>query len=156
MVESAAIQQQLNIRRMSVEDVPAVTDIEHVSFMGSTWTIDAFYHEILENNFAHYFIMEYENKVIGYCGIWIVVDQAQITTIAIEPNYRGLGLGQLMLKYVMNFASAVATLMSLEVRVENRTAQHVYEKLGFEYGGRRKNYYGDGEDALVMWVNLNE
>ncbi|REI33683.1 ribosomal protein S18-alanine N-acetyltransferase [Staphylococcus felis] len=141
---------------MSVEDVPAVTDIEHVSFMGSTWTIDAFYHEILENNFAHYFIMEYENKVIGYCGIWIVVDQAQITTIAIEPNYRGLGLGQLMLKYVMNFASAVATLMSLEVRVENRTAQHVYEKLGFEYGGRRKNYYGDGEDALVMWVNLNE
>ncbi|REH78948.1 ribosomal protein S18-alanine N-acetyltransferase [Staphylococcus felis] len=141
---------------MSVEDVPAVTDIEHVSFMGSTWTIDAFYHEILENNFAHYFIMEYENKVIGYCGICIVVDQAQITTIAIEPNYRGLGLGQLMLKYVMNFASAVATLMSLEVRVENRTAQHVYEKLGFEYGGRRKNYYGDGEDALVMWVNLNE
>lgn len=156
MVESAAIQQQLNIRRMSVEDVPAVTDIERVSFMGSSWTIDAFYHEILENNFAHYFIMEYENKVIGYCGIWIVVDQAQITTIAIEPNYRGLGLGQLMLKYVMNFASAVATLMSLEVRVENRTAQHVYEKLGFEYGGRRKNYYGDGEDALVMWVNLNE
>ncbi|MBH9580556.1 ribosomal protein S18-alanine N-acetyltransferase [Staphylococcus felis] len=141
---------------MSVEDVPAVTDIERVSFMGSSWTIDAFYHEILENNFAHYFIMEYENKVIGYCGIWIVVDQAQITTIAIEPNYRGLGLGQLMLKYVMNFASAVATLMSLEVRVENRTAQHVYEKLGFEYGGRRKNYYGDGEDALVMWVNLNE
>ncbi len=156
MVESAAIQQQLNIRRMSVEDVPAVTDIERVSFMGSSWTIDAFYHEILENNFAHYFIMEYENKVIGYCGIWIVVDQAQITTIAIEPNYRGLGLGQLMLKYVMNFASAVATLMSLEVRVENHTAQHVYEKLGFEYGGRRKNYYGDGEDALVMWVNLNE
>ncbi|AVP37682.1 ribosomal-protein-alanine N-acetyltransferase [Staphylococcus felis] len=141
---------------MSVEDVPAVTDIERVSFMGSSWTIDAFYHEILENNFAHYFIMEYENKVIGYCGIWIVVDQAQITTIAIEPNYRGLGLGQLMLKYVMNFASAVATLMSLEVRVENHTAQHVYEKLGFEYGGRRKNYYGDGEDALVMWVNLNE
>ncbi|UXR87857.1 ribosomal protein S18-alanine N-acetyltransferase [Staphylococcus felis] len=141
---------------MSVEDVPAVTDIERVSFMGSSWTIDAFYHEILENNFAHYFIMEYENKVIGYCGIWIVVDQAQITTIAIEPNYRGLGLGQLMLKYVMNFASAVATLMSLEVRVENRTAQYVYEKLGFEYGGRRKNYYGDGEDALVMWVNLNE
>lgn len=156
MVESAAIQQQLNIRRMSVEDVPAVTDIERVSFMGSSWTIDAFYHEILENNFAHYFIMEHENKVIGYCGIWIVVDQAQITTIAIEPNYRGLGLGQLMLKYVMNFASAVATLMSLEVRVENHTAQHVYEKLGFEYGGRRKNYYGDGEDALVMWVNLNE
>ncbi|REI00878.1 ribosomal-protein-alanine N-acetyltransferase [Staphylococcus felis] len=141
---------------MSVEDVPAVTDIERVSFMGSSWTIDAFYHEILENNFAHYFIMEYENKVIGYCGIWIVVDQAQITTIAIEPNYRGLGLGQLMLKYVMNFASVVATLMSLEVRVENHTAQHVYEKLGFEYGGRRKNYYGDGEDALVMWVNLNE
>ncbi|REH89792.1 ribosomal protein S18-alanine N-acetyltransferase [Staphylococcus felis] len=141
---------------MSVEAVPAVTDIERVSYMERSWTIDAFYHDILENNFAHYFIMEYENKVIGYCGIWIVVDQAQITTIAIEPNYRVLGLGQLMLKYVMNFASAVATLMSLEVRVENRTAQHVYEKLGFEYGGRRKNYYGDGEDALVMWVNLNE
>ncbi|MGV3244411.1 ribosomal protein S18-alanine N-acetyltransferase [Staphylococcus sp. 11261D007BR] len=141
---------------MTVQDVPMVNHIEQLSFNDSSWTKDAFYHELLENNFAHYFVIEYDNDIIGYCGIWIVIDQAQVTTIAITPHNRGIGLGQLLLQYVMNYAAHSATTMSLEVRVENETAQHVYQKLGFEYGGRRKNYYGDGKDALVMWVNLND
>ncbi|WP_198618759.1 ribosomal protein S18-alanine N-acetyltransferase [Staphylococcus canis] len=141
---------------MTVEDVPRVSDIERMSFDDSSWTVDAFYHELLENNFAHYFVIEYHDAIIGYCGVWIVLDQAQITTIAIAPDYRGLGLGQLLLNYALNFSRAAATTMSLEVRVENETAQHVYKKLGFQYGGRRKNYYGEGKDALVMWVSLND
>ena len=141
---------------MVKEDVPAIFDIERVSFQQSSWTIDAFYHELEQNHFAHYFVMTYDEKIIGYIGLWIVVDQAQITTVAVAPEYRGYGLGQLLLNYAKNFASTIATMMSLEVRENNHVAQHVYQKMGFEFGGKRKNYYGDGEDAYVMWVNLDD
>ena len=73
-------EEQLNIRKMSVEDVPQVFDIERESFNYSSWTIDAFYHEIEQNQFATYFVIEYDDKIIGYLGMWIVIDQAQITT----------------------------------------------------------------------------
>ncbi|HCG2298100.1 TPA: ribosomal protein S18-alanine N-acetyltransferase [Staphylococcus aureus] len=148
--------EQLNIREMTKEDVPQVFDIERRSFNDSSWTIDAFYHEIEQNNFAKYFVLEFEQQIIGYLGLWIVIDQAQITTVAIDDNYRGYGLGQMLLKYGINYASHTCDVMSLEVRVNNKVAQHAYENLGFQYGGKRKNYYGEGEDAMVMWVNLND
>ncbi|MBL7565998.1 ribosomal protein S18-alanine N-acetyltransferase [Staphylococcus saccharolyticus] len=146
--------EQLNIRKMSVKDVPQVFDIERESFNDSSWTIDAFYHEIEQNEFATYFVIEYDDKIIGYLGLWIVIDQAQITTVAITHQFRGFGLGQLLLEYVKNYASHTCEVMSLEARIGNEIAQHVYKNLGFQYGGKRKNYYGEGEDAIVMWVNL--
>ena len=148
-------EQELNIRLMNTKDVPQVFDIERNSFNDSSWSIDAFYHEVEQNEFANYFIIEFNEKIIGYIGLWIVIDQAQITTVAIDNEYRGYGLGQLLLKYVMNFVREKCEMMSLEVRVDNDIAQHVYTNLGFKYGGTRKNYYGEGEDALVMWVNFN-
>mgnify|MGYP002715475952 FL=1 len=149
-------EEQLTIRAMQVDDVPSVFDIERESFNDSSWTIDAFYHELNENNFAKYFVVIFQEEIIGYLGLWIVIDQAQITTIAIKESFRGYGLGQLLLNYVMDYARLTCEVMSLEVRITNVVAQHVYKKLGFQYGGKRKNYYGEGEDALVMWVNLNE
>ncbi|MCI2839644.1 ribosomal protein S18-alanine N-acetyltransferase [Staphylococcus hominis] len=149
-------EEQLTIRAMQVDDVPSVFDIERESFNDSSWTIDAFYHELNENNFAKYFVVIFQEEIIGYLGLWIVIDQAQITTIAIKELFRDYGLGQLLLNYVMDYARHTCDVMSLEVRITNVIAQHVYKKLGFQYGGKRKNYYGEGEDALVMWVNLNE
>ena len=149
-------EQELNIRLMNTKDVPQVFDIERNSFNDSSWSIDAFYHEVEQNEFANYFIIEFNEKIIGYIGLWIVIDQAQITTVAIDNEYRGYGLGQLLLKYVMNFVREKCEMMSLEVRVDNDIAQHFYTNLCFKYGGKRKNYYGEGEDALVMWVNFNE
>ena len=99
-------------------------------------------------------MIEYDDKIIGYLGLWIVIDQAQITTVAITHQFRGFGLGQLLLEYVKNYASHTCEVMSLEARIGNEIAQHVYKNLGFQYGGKRKNYYGEGEDAIVMWVNL--
>ncbi|WP_404932034.1 ribosomal protein S18-alanine N-acetyltransferase [Mammaliicoccus fleurettii] len=139
---------------MSIEDVQEVYKIENQSFTNSSWSYEAFYHELEKNEFAHYFVVSLGEKIIGYCGIWIVIDQAQITTISVDESYRSNGIGQLLLEYVMNYASTTCTTMSLEVRIENKAARHVYEKAGFTYGGVRKNYYGDGEDAKVMWVSL--
>ncbi|MDT3994480.1 ribosomal protein S18-alanine N-acetyltransferase [Mammaliicoccus sp. H-M34] len=144
----------LEIRKMSIEDVQEVYKIENQSFTNSSWSLEAFYHELEKNEFAHYFVVSLGEKIIGYCGIWIVIDQAQITTISVDESYRSNGVGQLLLEYVMNYASTTCTTMSLEVRIENKAARHVYEKAGFTYGGVRKNYYGDGEDAKVMWVSL--
>lgn len=149
-------EEALNIRIMVREDVPDVYKIETQSFARSTWTIEAFYHEVSENNFARYFVMEYDGRIIGYIGLWIVIDQAQVTNIAIDPTYRGLGLGQLLMQYAMQYATHTCDMMSLEVRIENDIAQHIYSKLGFQYGGKRKDYYGKGEDAMVMWVELND
>lgn len=145
----------LEIRKMTHEDVPGIYEIERQSFDNSSWSIDAFYHELEKNEFAHYFVVTLGDEVIGYCGIWIVIDQAQITTISVDKAYRNAGVGQLLLEYVMNYSKTTCTIMSLEVRLENETAKHIYEKAGFKYGGIRKNYYGDGEDAKVMWVSLN-
>lgn len=149
-------EQQLNIRLMDKADVPQVFDIERKSFDSSSWTIDTFYHEVEQNDFAFYFVIEYDEQIVGYVGLWIVLDNAQITTIAIDEQYRGYGLGQLLLKYVIDYVQEKCETLSLEVRVDNYVAQHVYQNLGFQYGGKRKNYYGEGEDALVMWVNLND
>jgi len=144
----------LEIRKMTIEDVPQVYKIENKSFTNSSWSLEAFYHELEKNEFAHYFVVSLGDEIIAYCGIWLVIDQAQITTISVDQSYRSNGIGQLLLEYVMNFASATCTTMSLEVRVENKAARHIYEKAGFTYGGVRRNYYGDGEDAKVMWVSL--
>lgn len=65
--------EQLNIREMTKEDVPQVFDLERRSFNDSSWTIDAFYHEIEQNNFAKYFVLEFEQQIIGYLGLWIVI-----------------------------------------------------------------------------------
>lgn len=154
MAEQSEVLDHLNIRLMSLEDVPQVYDLERMCFDDSSWTIDAFYHEVERNKFARYFVMEFEQEIIGYIGMWTVVDQAQITTVAIAEGMRGYGLGQLIVKYAMSYARQTCNVMSLEVRIENSTARHVYENLGFNYGGKRKNYYGEGEDALVMWVDL--
>src|SRR5699024_6412712 len=115
---------------MTLSDVPKVFDIERNSFNDSSWTIDAFYHEIEQNEFAHYFIIEYNRMIIGYIGIWIVIDQAQVTTVAIDETYRGYGLGQLLLKYAMNYVRSKCKIMRLEVRVDNAVADNVDRNLG--------------------------
>ena len=89
--------EQLNIRKMSVEDVPKVFDIERDSFSHSSWSIDAFYHEIENNEFATYFVIEFSDKIIGYVGLWLVVDQAQITTIAYQRHLEAMVLGNFYL-----------------------------------------------------------
>ena len=95
---------------------------------------------------------ESEN-VVGFAGIWMMVDESHITTLAVDPDWRGCGLGELLvLALIEKSAELRANLLTLEVRVSNGTAQRLYEKYGFYSNGVRTRYYSDnGEDALVMW-----
>ncbi|MFZ3579557.1 ribosomal protein S18-alanine N-acetyltransferase [Virgibacillus sp. DJP39] len=146
---------ELVVRLMELTDIDAVVEVEKMSF-SSAWTEDIFYQEIVNNQFAHYFVVEVDEKVVGYAGLWVVIDDAQITNIAIMPTLRGNKLGEKLFKYTMEQAIRLgSSRLSLEVRVSNIVAQRMYRKFGLVPGGLRKNYYTDNkEDAIVMWVNL--
>ncbi|WP_442597630.1 ribosomal protein S18-alanine N-acetyltransferase [Neobacillus sp. D3-1R] len=145
----------LIFRLMREEDIDQIVEIEKLSF-ATPWSKESFYNELYKNQFATYVVLEDGEKIIGYCGAWIVIDEAHITNIAVLPEYRGKKLGESILTKIMEVAREMgAKSMTLEVRVTNIVAQNLYRKLGFNNGGIRKNYYTDNqEDALVMWVNL--
>jgi [ribosomal protein S18]-alanine N-acetyltransferase len=146
-----------SFRFMTEEDIDQVLVIEHKSFT-LPWSRDAFINELTKNQFAVYLVLEADDAVIGYCGAWIVVDEAHVTNIAVLPEYRGRKLGEALMKKMMEAAKELgAVTMTLEARVTNIAAQSLYRKLGFQNGGIRKNYYTDNqEDAIVMWVKLDE
>ncbi|MFC7393529.1 ribosomal protein S18-alanine N-acetyltransferase [Scopulibacillus cellulosilyticus] len=145
----------ISFRVMTLEDVDQVLQVEECCFT-NPWKKEAFENELLNNRFATYLIAEDEDQIIGYCGVWVIIDEAHITNIAVMPDYRGNKIGETLLKKAMLYASMrKAKKMSLEVRVSNQVAKKLYRKLGFQDGGIRKSYYTDNhEDALVMWVNL--
>lgn len=92
--------------------------------------------------------------IVGYGGLWISVDEGHITTIAVMPEYRGRGIGELVLNGLIDQALALnADMLTLEVRVSNTSAQQLYLKYGFHPSGTRPRYYTDNsEDALIMWT----
>ncbi|GGH83389.1 ribosomal-protein-alanine N-acetyltransferase [Pullulanibacillus pueri] len=145
----------IQIREMTLEDVDGVYNVETKAF-NNPWKREAFVNEIKNNQFATYFVAVDDDYIVGYCGVWLILDESHITNIAVLPNYRGYKIGETLLKKAMLFAKiGRAIRMSLEVRVSNEIAQNLYRKLGFQEGGIRRNYYSDNlEDAIVMWVNL--
>lgn len=150
-------QQSLEFRSMQVDDIEPICAIEQESFT-TPWTSAAFYNELTNNHFARYMVMECDGEIAGYGGMWIIMDEAHITNIAVRPEYRGRKLGERLLRELIRTARFFgAVKMTLEVRVSNRIAQNLYEKLGFHGTGLRKRYYSDNnEDALIMWAELPE
>ncbi len=96
-----------------------------------------------------------ETPIVGYGGLWLTVDDAHITTIAVDPIQRGRGVGELLLNALIDHAYELgARQITLEVRVSNTSAQRLYLKYGFQPAGTRTRYYTDnGEDALIMWTD---
>lgn len=145
----------IQFRPMVLDDIDSVLEIEKASFT-LPWSREAFYNELVHNRYAKYIVMEHNGAIIGYCGMWVVVDEAHITNVAVLPGYRGKKLGEALMRTMMETARRLgAATMTLEVRVSNHVAQSLYRKLGFLNGDIRKRYYPDNqEDALVMWVKL--
>lgn len=117
------------------------------------WSKNAFINEILDNGFASYYVALADGEVVGYAGIWTIVDEAHITTLAVSAGWQSRGVGSMLLEHLMARARAKgASRMTLEVRVSNVSAQKLYKKYGFVPCGLRPNYYSD-EDALIMWLD---
>jgi len=146
---------EIQIRPMNLDDIEKVMDIELASFT-SPWKEKSFRMELTENRFASYYVIANEEEVFGYCGLWVIFDEAQITNIAILPKHRGNQYGEQLFAYVLQMAKDKgANKLTLEVRVSNIVAQKLYRKYGLVPVGVRKNYYVDNqEDALLMWVKL--
>lgn len=145
------MQNEVTIRRMTLEDVPAVAAVEAATFP-TPWSEDAFRKELTSNAVARYLVAEKDGRVIGFAGAWVILDESHITNIAILEDYRGQGYGRALttalMQYLSNLGAAYATL---EVRKSNTTAQNLYVSLGFIKLGVRKRYYEDNnEDALLM------
>ena len=139
------------IRRMALSDVDDVQAIEKGCF-SAPWSRNSFIQEITENKCARYLVVEYQNHVIAYAGMWLVIDEAHITNIAVHPAFRGKGVGERITRALMEAAQELGIrYMTLEVRRSNQIAQALYRKLGFVGVGFRKKYYEDNqEDALIM------
>lgn len=142
-------------RQMEVADVEAICAIEQESF-NIPWTREAFINELTNNMLAKYMVLEVDGVVAGYVGMWLIVDEAHITNIAIASAYRGRGYGEQLMTELAAMAQYMGMrAMTLEVRVSNQVAINLYTKIGFENAGIRKGYYSDnGEDAMVMWRNF--
>lgn len=93
------------------------------------------------------------SRIVGFAGLWIMLDEAHITTIGIAPDHRRRSLGELLfVRLVDEAVRRGARWVTLEVRVSNEAAQTLYRKYGFEIQGTRRNYYSDNnEDAYIMW-----
>ncbi len=140
------------IRSMCQADIDAVVTVERDCF-STPWSREAFEGELADNQLAHYLVVEMGGQVIGYAGMWIILDEAHVTNVAILSPYRRLGFGENLLAALIIHAKALgATCMTLEVRVSNMDAQRLYTRMGFAARGIRRQYYTDTkEDALIMW-----
>lgn len=142
----------LVIRRMSTADLDEVMKIEETSFT-SPWSLASFMHELLQNPRALYLVAIRGGRVVGYAGLWMIIDEGHITNIAVHPDHRRTGVAQkLIARLAETGCSHGIKRFTLEVRVSNTPAQTLYDRIGFKPAGVRKGYYLDNhEDALIMW-----
>jgi [ribosomal protein S18]-alanine N-acetyltransferase len=119
------------------------------------WTLSLFLGELGLRSSRYYIVARVDGEVVGYAGIMISLDEAHVTTIAVDPAWQRHGIGRRLLLNVARAALARhARHLTLEVRVSNANAQRLYQEFGFETEGLRKNYYAEsGEDALIMWAH---
>ena len=146
-----AVTSPLVVEAMRIGDVASVLAIERLSF-SSPWPAYAFEQELTANRLAHYVVARSDDRVVGFAGIWLMVDEAHVTTFGVHPDHRRRGVGRRLLLRLAELAIELGSArMTLEVRVSNAPAQALYRSFGFRVAGRRIAYYSDdGEDALVM------
>ncbi len=146
---------QVTVDEMQLDDVGQVQEIERLSF-STPWPTYAFEQELRGNRLARYIVARVAEpegqRVVGFAGLWMMVDEAHITTFGVHPAWRRQGVGRRLLLRLVDMAGELgASRMTLEVRVSNVAAQELYRGFGFTIAGTRVRYYtDDGEDAFVM------
>ena len=141
------------IRRMTLEDVPAVHEIDTLSF-SLPWPERSFRFELTENPVARGWVAEVDRRIAAMLVLWFIVDEAHIATIATHPDFRRHGIGEQILLHALRAVYIEGARRAfLEVRAGNVAAQAMYKKYGFIVDGLRLKYYRDNdEDAILMSV----
>ncbi|HLU11687.1 MAG TPA: ribosomal protein S18-alanine N-acetyltransferase [Oceanobacillus sp.] len=169
----------LTLRYMRLPDIPAVVAIDRVSF-DPAWSARSYSYEVGESTYSHMLVLEQteeekpkqgwrrlvpnlsanggdsEGTIVGYGGLWHIMDESHISTIATHPDFRGRGWGEILLAAMIRRSITLkAAYIVLEVRVSNSVAQNLYRKYQFETIAVKKRYYhNNGEDAYDMRLNL--
>lgn len=140
----------IRIREMEIDDLGQVMEIEQNTF-AVPWT-EMGYFTFLMREDTLFLVAEEEGKILGYCGILMVLDEGDITNVAVEKSHRGQGIGQALVQELAERAGQRGiALLHLEVRQSNEAARGLYNKLGFVEDGLRKGYYEEPrEDAVLM------
>lgn len=139
------------IESMNSSHIKGVFEVSNLS-LSESWNIDSIEKE-LSNNLAKYIVALDFDKVIGFVGMWTIFDEGDITNIAVHPDYRRKGVGNLLIKNLISLCKEInINSLTLEVRKSNIPAKSLYIKHGFKEEGLRKNFYKDPkEDAIIMW-----
>jgi ribosomal-protein-alanine N-acetyltransferase len=143
----------LEIAPMRVADIPDVLRVESLCFT-TPWPRNAFHNELTENKLAHYFVGREGEAIVAYGGLWVILEDAHITTVAVHPTRQGQRFGERVLVRLLDESvERGASWVTLEVRESNTVAQSLYKKYGFTVVNTRRGYYSDNdENALVMWA----
>ncbi|MBC5824219.1 MAG: ribosomal protein S18-alanine N-acetyltransferase [Candidatus Eremiobacteraeota bacterium] len=143
----------VQISPMRVIDIREVLRIEAACFQ-TPWPSNAFHNELSDNKLAHYFVARSGEEIVAYAGVWVILEDAHITTVAVHPSQQRQRYGERMLiKLLEEAVDRGASWVTLEVRESNVAAQKLYEKYGFTTMNVRRGYYSDNdENALVMWA----
>ena len=138
-------------RKMTAEDVPFISRLEEETF-SMPWSADSFL-EMISKEDARYYVAEEDGRLLGGCGVLMIAGEGNITNVAIAPEARNRGIGTALLRHLMAEGDREGlTAYTLEVRVSNAAAIHVYEKLGFVSAGVRPGFYEKPVgDALIFW-----
>jgi len=146
---------EITVAPMTPADLDEVLVIERHSFP-SAWSRGSYERELRNRN-SYYFAARHEDGLVGYIGMWVVVDEAHITTLAVHPGCRRRGLGSHLLRLLIEHARQHGVgRVTLEVREQNLAAISMYRTFGFQQTGVLQGYYGDtGENGLVMWKVLD-
>ncbi len=143
----------ITIREMNLDDVDRVCVLEEMVF-SMPWHKESFI-EMIENKDALYLVADDGNAgVIGCCGVRSIVGEGDISNVVVHPDFRKKGIAYDMLTQLLSRGEKDFGIkeFTLEVRLSNMSAIHLYEKLGFVSEGIRKNFYEEPvEDALIMW-----
>ncbi|MDR1687464.1 MAG: ribosomal protein S18-alanine N-acetyltransferase [Clostridiales bacterium] len=145
----------VTINKMEEKHLDMVFEIEKYCFV-TPWSYESLKKEIYENKLAVYLVALDGDIVVGYAGMWHVVNEGHITNIAVKEGYRRMGIATKIMEQFISFAQSREMMgLTLEVRISNTAAQRMYSKLGFKPEGFRKRYYADtNEDAVIMWKYL--
>jgi [ribosomal protein S18]-alanine N-acetyltransferase len=142
----------LHLKTLEPDQLEAVVELDRLC-LGGMWTIDGYRRELDSPNSDLLILQSEASQILGVGCVWAILEEAHITMLAIDPQYQRQGLGLALLHALLGSAQQRGLeWATLEVRVSNRGAIALYERLGFESVGERKRYYQNPEEnALILW-----